>query len=282
MIRINDLKFSYTKDKFIEGVSFDVKKGEVFGFLGPSGAGKSTIQKIMIGLLPGYRGSVVVNGVEVRDHGNSFYEEIGVDFEYPSLYEKLTARENLDFFASLYSGEKFSTMELLEKVGLERDADKKVMEYSKGMKSRLSFIKSFIHKPKMLFLDEPTSGLDPSNARVMKDMIKEQKMAGTTIIITTHNMEDAAELCDRVAFIVDGRIPLLDTPHQLMLQESAKKVKYSYLDGDREIEIASTLDSLAEDGIFLDKIKRNELLTVHSGEPDLGDIFIKVTGRKLS
>lgn len=282
MIKINDLKFSYTKDKFIEGVSFDVKKGEVFGFLGPSGAGKSTIQKIMIGLLPGYRGSVVVNGVEVRDHGNSFYEEIGVDFEYPSLYEKLTARENLDFFASLYSGEKFSTMELLEKVGLERDADKKVMEYSKGMKSRLSFIKSFIHKPKMLFLDEPTSGLDPSNARVLKDMIKEQKMAGTTIIITTHNMEDAAELCDRVAFIVDGRIPLLDTPHQLMLQESAKKVKYSYLDGDREIEIASTLDSLAEDGIFLDKIKRNELLTVHSGEPDLGDIFIKVTGRKLS
>ncbi len=282
MIRINDLKFSYTKDKFIEGVSFDVKKGEVFGFLGPSGAGKSTIQKIMIGLLPGYRGSVVVDGVEVRDHGNSFYEEIGVDFEYPSLYEKLTARENLDFFASLYSGEKFSTMELLEKVGLERDADKKVMEYSKGMKSRLSFIKSFIHKPKILFLDEPTSGLDPSNARVMKDMIKEQKMAGTTIIITTHNMEDAAELCDRVAFIVDGRIPLLDTPHQLMLQESAKKVKYSYLDGDREIEIASTLDSLAEDGIFLDKIKRNELLTVHSGEPDLGDIFIKVTGRKLS
>lgn len=282
MIKINDLKFSYTKDKFIEGVSFDVKKGEVFGFLGPSGAGKSTIQKIMIGLLPGYRGSVVVNEVEVRDHGNSFYEEIGVDFEYPSLYEKLTARENLDFFASLYSGEKFSTMELLEKVGLERDADKKVMEYSKGMKSRLSFIKSFIHKPKILFLDEPTSGLDPSNARVMKDMIKEQKMAGTTIIITTHNMEDAAELCDRVAFIVDGRIPLLDTPHQLMLQESAKKVKYSYLDGDREIEIASTLDSLAEDGIFLDKIKRNELLTVHSGEPDLGDIFIKVTGRKLS
>ncbi|MDD3661100.1 MAG: ABC transporter ATP-binding protein [Lachnospiraceae bacterium] len=282
MIRINDLKFSYTKDKFIEGVSFDVKKGEVFGFLGPSGAGKSTIQKIMIGLLPGYRGSVVVNGVEVRDHGNSFYEEIGVDFEYPSLYEKLTARENLDFFASLYSGEKFSTMELLEKVGLERDADKKVMEYSKGMKSRLSFIKSFIHKPKILFLDEPTSGLDPSNARVMKDMIKEQKMAGTTIIITTHNMEDAAELCDRVAFIVDGRIPLLDTPHQLILQESAKKVKYSYLDGDREIEIASTLDSLAEDVIFLDKIKRNELLTVHSGEPDLGDIFIKVTGRKLS
>ncbi len=282
MIKINDLKFSYTKDKFIEGVSFDVKKGEVFGFLGPSGAGKSTIQKIMIGLLPGYRGSVVVNGVEVRDHGNSFYEEIGVDFEYPSLYEKLTARENLDFFASLYSGEKFSTMELLEKVGLERDADKKVMEYSKGMKSRLSFIKSFIHKPKILFLDEPTSGLDPSNARVMKDMIKEQKMAGTTIIITTHNMEDAAELCDRVAFIVDGRIPLLETPHQLMLQESAKKVKYSYLDGDREIEIASTLDSLAEDVIFLDKIKRNELLTVHSGEPDLGDIFIKVTGRKLS
>ena len=282
MIKIRDLKFSYTKDTFIEDVQFDVKRGEVFGFLGPSGAGKSTIQKIMIGLLPGYEGSVVVNGKEVRNHGSDFYEEIGVDFEYPSLYEKLTARENLDFFASLYAGEKYDTMELLKKVGLERDANKKVVEYSKGMKSRLSFVKALIHKPKILFLDEPTSGLDPSNARVMKDMILEQKKAGTTIIITTHNMEDAAQLCDRVAFIVDGKIPLLDTPHKLMVQEGAKKVKYSFLDGTREVEVITALEDLSEDRLFLDKMKHHELLTVHSGEPNLGDIFIKVTGRKLS
>ena len=282
MIRLDNMSFSYTKQPFIENISFTVKPGEIFGFLGPSGAGKSTIQKILIGMLPEYSGNVIVNGIEVREHNNSFYENIGVDFEYPSLYEKLTARQNLDFFSSLYAGERYTANEMLDLVGLLRDGDKKVSEYSKGMKSRLNFIKSLMHKPRILFLDEPTSGLDPSNARVMKEMIVAQKELGTTIILTTHNMEDAAELCDRVAFIVEGKIKTLDTPHNLIMKKGAKTLKYSYAQGRDEIFSEVMLDGVAKDETLKKIIAENRLLTIHSCEPTLGDIFIEVTGRRLS
>lgn len=282
MIDLYDLCFSYTKQPFIRNISFSVSDGEIFGFLGPSGAGKSTIQKILIGMLPAYDGSAVIDGVEVKRHDNSFYERIGVDFEYPSLYEKLTARQNLDFFASLYSGDKCEKVELLSAVGLLRDADKKVSDFSKGMKSRLNFIKALVHKPKILFLDEPTSGLDPSNARQMKDMILQQKALGTTIILTTHNMEDAAELCDRVAFIVDGEIRALDTPHALIMRKGAKKLRYSYLENEGEKQAECFLDATADDELLNTLLVQNRLLTVHSSEPSLGDIFMDITGRRLS
>lgn len=281
MITTKDLAFSYTKEPFVRDIVFSVKSGEIFGFLGPSGAGKSTIQKVLIGLLPNYSGSVLVNGKEVKKHNNDFYEDIGVDFEYPSLYEKLTARQNLDFFASLYSGEKYSANELLSMVGLLRDADKKVSDFSKGMKSRLNFIKALIHKPKILFLDEPTSGLDPSNAREMKDIILQQKAEGVTIILTTHNMEDAAELCDRVAFIVDGQIRAMDTPHALVMQKGAQTLSYTYIENGEEKKKESILKETSCDKELIDLIANDRLLTIHSKEPNLGDIFMEVTGRRL-
>ncbi len=282
MIEIKDLSFSYSKQKFIENLSFDVKLGEIFGFLGPSGAGKSTIQKILIGLLPGYDGSVVVNGTEVSMRKNSFYEEIGVDFEYPTLYEKLTARQNLEFFGSLYSGEKYDVQELLEMVALQNDADKKVSDFSKGMRSRLNFVKAFIHKPKMLFLDEPTSGLDPANARTMKDIILKLREQGTTIIITTHNMQDAQELCDRVAFIVDGDVKELETPHNLIMRSGAAELRYTYLEAGVEQEAGCLVNQTATDTQLHRLLNENRILTIHSTEPNLGDIFCEITGRKLS
>ncbi len=282
MIEIKDLTFSYSKQKFIENLSFDVKQGEIFGFLGPSGAGKSTIQKILIGLLPGYGGSVVVNGTEVSMRKNSFYEEIGVDFEYPTLYEKLTAKQNLEFFGSLYSGEKYDVQELLEMVALQNDADKKVSDFSKGMRSRLNFVKAFIHKPKMLFLDEPTSGLDPANARTMKDIILKLREQGTTIIITTHNMQDAQELCDRVAFIVDGDVKELDTPHNLIMRSGAAELRYTYLEAGVEQEAGCLVNQTATDTLLHRLLNENHILTIHSTEPNLGDIFCEITGRKLS
>lgn len=152
MISVEHVAFSYNKKPFIEDISFHVNVGECFGFLGPSGAGKSTLQKILIGMLPQYRGNVRVFGNEVREHKNDYYEKIGIDFEFPSLYEKLTAKENLDFFASLYKGSIRNQDELLQEIGLQYDADKKVSDYSKGMKSRLNFIKSLLHQPEILFL----------------------------------------------------------------------------------------------------------------------------------
>ena len=158
MIQVSNLSFSYTKQPFISDMNFSVSSGEIFGFLGPSGAGKSTLQKILIGMLRTYQGSCMVNGVECRKRTKRFYEEIGVDFEFSTMYEKLTARENLRFFSSLYEKKPRPMEELLRMAGLEQDADKRVSEYSKGMKSRLNFIKALLHDPLLLCLDEISSG----------------------------------------------------------------------------------------------------------------------------
>ncbi len=280
MIQVQNLRFSYTKKPFINNMSFDVQKGEIFGFLGPSGAGKSTLQKILTGLLTTYVGSVVVNGCEVKKHDYGFYENIGVDFEFPSLYEKLTARENLLFFASLYK--KYQAIDpLLECVGLMSDADKKVSDFSKGMKARLNFIKALLHNPDLIFLDEPTSGLDPSNARIMKDIILMEKAKGKTILLTTHNMYDATELCDRVAFIVDGELRALDTPHNLIMSRGASKVRYTYFYDGREKQVEIPLSQTGRDDMLHRLIHENRLLSIHSSEPTLNDIFVELTGRCL-
>ncbi|CZR78846.1 Fluoroquinolones export ATP-binding protein/MT2762 [Clostridioides difficile] len=280
MIKVDDLSFSYTDRDFLQNINFEVGKGEILGFLGPSGAGKSTLQKILIGMITNYGGSVIVNGVESKRHSNKFYENIGVDFEFPSLYEKLTAIENLKYFGSLYSKKLLSIDELLKSVGLENEANKRVSEYSKGMKSRLNFIKALLHNPDILFLDEATSGLDPSNSKVMKDIILSEKSKGKTIILTTHNMLDATELCDRVAFIVNGKISALDTPHNLIMSKGAIKVRYTYFDnGEKTSECF--LNNTANDKNLNMLIEKNKLLSIHSSEPTLNDIFIEITGRNL-
>lgn len=282
MILVKDCAFSYDKKPFISDVNFEVGKGEIFGFLGPSGAGKSTLQKILIGLLKNYSGSVQVFGKEVRDQKDDYYEHIGIDFEFPSFYEKLTAVENLKFFSSLYKNAPRNIDSLLEQIGLLRDKDKKVASYSKGMKSRLNFIKALVHDPELLFLDEPTSGLDPSNSRIMKNMILEEKNAGKSIIITTHNMQDAAELCDRVAFIVDGHVKAMDTPHNLIMKKGAGVISYSYLEDGKEVKAECPVTESGKDSELQKLIAGGKILTIHSMEPDLGDIFMEVTGRGLN
>lgn len=281
MIEINDLSFSYTKQPFIENMSFSVKQGEILGFLGPSGAGKSTLQKILTGQLPNYSGGVRVFGQEVSAHGRDFYERIGIDFEFPTLYEKLTARENLAFFASLYAPPLRNIDELLAGVELSHDADKKVSEYSKGMKSRLGFLRALINDPDILFLDEPTSGLDPANSRLMKRMILDEKERGKTVILTTHNMQDAQELCDHVAFIVNGSIAALDTPHALILKRGAASLRYSWLEDGTEMSGECALDGTGADERLKKLISESRLITAHSAEPNLGDIFMELTGRSL-
>jgi fluoroquinolone transport system ATP-binding protein len=166
-------------------------------------------------------------------------------------------------------------------VGLFQDADKKVSDFSKGMKSRLNFIKSLLHDPGVLFLDEPTSGLDPSNARVMKDIILAEKAKGKTIILTTHNMYDATELCDRVAFIVDGNLKALDTPHNLIMSKGASRIEYTYSADGEEKKNQIPLNSISKDRILPGLIANNQLLSIHSSEPTLNDIFVELTGRQL-
>lgn len=275
------LKYPGSKNDTINGVSFKVDQGEIFGFLGPSGAGKSTLQKILTGVLRNYRGSVKVLETEIKHRNNLFYENIGVDFEFPNFYGKFTALENLNYFASLYIKKTKDPMHLLELVGLHNDADKKVLNFSKGMKMRLGFIRSILHDPKLLFLDEPTSGLDPTNARTIKDMILEQKKLGKTIILTTHNMHDAEELCDRVAFIVDGEIKAMDTPLSLRKHIRDTEVEYTYSQGEKLIKKTALLSNLHMDKDFITILKSSSLSSIHSKEQTLEDVFIELTGRCL-
>lgn len=281
MIQVSNLNFSYTVTPFISDINFEVGKGEIFGFLGPSGAGKSTLQKILTGVITNYQGNVVVGGTQVRDRGNDFYEEIGVDFEFTSLYEKFTATENLRFFGSLYKKDLLPVEELLSMVGLAQHANKRVSDFSKGMKSRLNFVKALIHQPSIIFLDEPTSGLDPTNSRVMKDIILDLKREGRTIILTTHNMHDAVELCDRVAFIVDGKIKLMDSPKNLIRQKGDAKILYSYIENGVEMQGEVFKSETSKDVMLQKLISENSLLSIHTHEATLEDIFIETTGRRL-
>ncbi len=272
----------------------------MFGFLGPSGAGKSTTQKILIGLLEDYRGSIRVMGRNLADWGSDYYERIGVSFEFPNHYLKLTANENLRYFGALYrgtnGGTKHPPASLLELVGLEDDGDQLVSQYSKGMKTRLGMARALLHDPELFFLDEPTAGLDPVNARRIVDLIQDQRASGKTVFLTTHDMAVADELCDRVAFIVDGRIALIDTPRALKLRGGEPEVRVEYLtdpSADRATSGGGDTNSagrgseqfplagLGDNKRFLELIRSREVQTIHTLEATLADVFIQVTGRGL-
>lgn len=283
MIEVNKLRFSYNaKEEAIKNISFSAEAGEIFGFLGPSGAGKSTTQKILIGILKHYEGSVKVMNRELRNIKKDYYEHIGVGFELPNLYTKFTALENMMFFKSLYSTPTLNPIELLKSVGLEENAATKVSDFSKGMKMRLNFCRAFLNDPKVVFLDEPTSGLDPVNSKKVKDYILKMKEQGKTIFLTTHNMNIAEELCDKVAFIVKGEIPIIDSPRELKIRYGNKRLIAEYKKADVLISREFSLEGLGENKEFLDILRNKSLQTLHTQEATLEDIFIKVTGRSLS
>ena len=234
MIDIKHLTHRYPgADKnALEDISFSIEKGEIFGFLGPSGAGKSTTQGIITGLLPLQQGEVLVDDVPVTKLGKSFFNRLGVSFELPYIYEKLTGYENLKFYAGLFDVPTEDPLNLLTMVGIADSAHQKAGKYSRGMKQRLNFARSLINKPEILFLDEPTAGLDPGTAAMIKDIIHQQIDRGATIFLTTHNMFTADELCDRVAFINEGRLVAMDTPRNLKLQYGQNSVQVEYGNGD--------------------------------------------------
>jgi fluoroquinolone transport system ATP-binding protein len=284
MLDVRDLHFTYPQGKAaaVRGLNVTVQRGEVFGFLGPSGAGKSTTQKILTGLLKGYTGSVCVFERELKTWGSSYYERIGVGFELPNHYLKLTARENLDYFRSLYQRPTADPAELLAQVGLADDADTLVANFSKGMRMRLNFVRAILHQPDLLFLDEPTSGLDPVNAQAIKNLIAAKKAAGTTIFLTTHNMAVADELCDRVAFIIDGEIKALDTPKALKLRYGKRVVRVEHQVNGHLEGAEFALDGLGTNAQFLDLLNGAAVQTIHTQETTLEKIFIQLTGRDLS
>ena len=281
MYQINNLTFKYPKsaENTIKGISFEIKEGEIFGLLGPSGVGKSTTQKILTKLLANYEGEILYKGEDLKSYGKSYYEEIGVGFEMPVHFSKLTAAENINFFKKLYKST-IDTDELLKRVGLYEDRHKRVSEFSKGMKIRLNFVRAMLNNSKMLFLDEPTNGLDPHNARIIKEIIKEYRQEGGTVLLTTHLMNDVDELCDRVAFMANGEIVEMDSPKNLKLKYGERRVEVEYREGEEIKKESFSLDTLKYDYNFINLIKTREILTIHSKEMTLDDIFIEVTGVK--
>jgi len=279
MITVRDLGFAYPRadDPAIRNLDFDIENGEVFGLLGPSGAGKSTTQNVLIGLLEGYTGEATVMGTPLDRWGNDYFERIGVAFEVPNHFSKLTARENLTFFASLYDGEKEDPVELLALVGLADQADVRVGQFSKGMKHRLTFARSLLNRPSLWFLDEPTAGLDPISARRIREIVKDRQREGVTTFLTTHDMMVADELCDRVGFIVDGRLEVIDTPTRLKRQYGTRTVRVEHDSGVAEFD----LDGLAVDPAFQAVIRDHRIETMHSQETTLEQVFVEVTGRSL-
>lgn len=283
MIHVEGLTYSYPGANLpvLKNISFDIEKGEIFGFLGPSGAGKSTTQKVLNGLLRGYEGSVRVNGTDLSSMDRTFYEKIGVAFEFPNLYLKLSALENLQLFASFFKSTTRDPHELLEMVNLHEDRDTRVEAFSKGMKMRLNFVRALLNNPEILFLDEPTAGLDPGNARIMKDTILNMQKKGVTVFLTTHHMADAGELCNRLAFMVDGTLPVIDSTQKLKIEHGRKVVRVEYLDKQEKQSLEFELKGLSSNLKFREIIQNKEILTIHTLEASLEDIFIKITGQQL-
>lgn len=281
MIDVKGLTYTYpgAAAATVKGHEFRVAQGEVFGFLGPSGAGKSTTQNILIGLLEGYEGQVDVLGQSLASWGPDYYRRIGVSFELPNHYLKLTAQENLRYFCDLYGAPATVVEEVLSLVDLTSHADKPVGAFSKGMKNRLNFARSLLHGPELWFLDEPTSGLDPVNAVRIRELILSRKKQGVTTMLTTHDMHTAEAVCDRVAFIVDGQIQLIDTPDELRRRYGKRELRLTFQAGD---DLTFPLDGLVQNEPFQQAIQRPELLTMHSQETTLEDVFVQVTGKRLS
>ncbi len=266
----------------VHDMAFTIGAGEIFGFLGPSGAGKSTTQRILVRLLRGWQGDIRVLGRDLRAWGDDYFERVGVTFELPNHYLRLTARENLRFFAALYRTQTDDPDALLAAVGLGAAADERVADLSKGMQMRLNLGRALLPRPDLLFLDEPTSGLDPVNTRLVKDLVRAQQARGCTVFLTTHDMAAADDLCDRVAFVVDGTIAAIGSPRALRLSLGGRHVAVETREGARTVTHRFPLDGLSDEPSFLQLLRGDAVETIHTQEASLADVFVAVTGRGLA
>ncbi|MDP2401208.1 MAG: ABC transporter ATP-binding protein, partial [Actinomycetota bacterium] len=281
-IRVEGLSYSYGDIDAVRNVNFDVMPGEILGFLGPNGAGKSTTIKMLTGQLPPKSGRAEILGMETGHDDPAIQAQIGVCFEEKNLYLNMSALENLNFYASLFGIKDADAMEVLRRVGLADRANDRVHSFSKGMRQRMMISRAFINKPKVLFLDEPTDGLDPVTSASIRKTIKEEAERGAAILLTTHDMFEADELSDRVAFINDGEIVALDTAENLKLKYGTRSVKVRLREGDGVREEHIPLDEGDSSARISSLASSPDLMTIHTEEATLEHIFIELTGRGLA
>ena len=279
-IEVTDLSYSYGDQKAVDSVSFGVAAGEIFGLLGPNGAGKSTTIKMLTGQLRPAGGSIVVLGMEMPSKREQVQARMGVCFEEKNLYLQMSARENLGFFAELFGMKGFDPTDLLRRVGLADRASDRVSGYSKGLRQRLMMARALINKPDVLFLDEPTDGLDPVSARSVRSIIRTEAERGAAVVLTTHDMMEADQLSDRVAFINEGSILACDEPDRLKLAHGTRSVRIRY-DGDTP-EMVIPLDGDESHDKLAGALARGDVMTVHTEEATLEDVFVAYAGRGLA
>ena len=277
-----ELTYSYGQLLAVDHVSFRVAEGEILGFLGPNGAGKSTTVKMLTGQLRPRSGRATLLGIDVAREAEKVQARIGVCFELPNLYEQMSAAENLTLFARLFGVKSFNATDLLKRVGLGGREHDRVEGYSKGMKQRLMVARSLVNQPSILFLDEPTEGLDPTSSETIRNIILQERERGATVFLTTHDMMEADKLSDRVAFINQGHIVALDTPHNLKQQYGKRALKAQIATPDGGLESREiVLDRPETASDVRDLFGKERVITVHSEEASLEDIFIDITGRGL-
>jgi ABC-2 type transport system ATP-binding protein len=278
VIEVKNLVKSFGNKTALKDVSFSVKKGETIGFLGPSGSGKTTTIKILTAQLQPTGGDVKVFGTSLKKLKDPQYmKRIGVLTDNSGLYDRLTVYDNLALYCDLYEIDKRRIHEVLVDVNLVEEEKTRIQKLSKGMKQRVTLARAILHKPQLLFLDEPTSALDPVNTKHIHKGLKRLNAEGTTIFLTTHDMLEAEELCDRVAFLHNGEVRLFDAPEKLRSQHSDSTVSL-LLKGQRKVVVETNEEGAKE---IYNYMKQGELLTIHSNEPTLGDLFVKLTGREL-
>ncbi|KYG29612.1 ABC transporter ATP-binding protein [Alkalihalobacillus trypoxylicola] len=278
VIAVEHLSKKFKEATALKDLSFSVQAGEIFGFLGPSGSGKTTTIKILTGQLAQSSGKANVLGKPVEQINENIYEQVGIVTDNSGLYEKMTVYSNLKVFAKILNVKKERITELLERVGLEEHKHKLANQLSKGMGQRLVLARALLHQPKVLFLDEPTSGLDPSTALAVHELLFELRKNGTAIFLTTHNMDEATKLCDRVALLNEGLIVEHGPPKEVCLKyHSEKKYKIQLTDGQAFV-LPHSNETTERIRVWMAK---DELMTIHSCEPTLEKVFLEVTGREL-
>jgi len=277
-IEAENLTRDFNGLRAVEQVSFVAEVGEVFGFLGPNGAGKTTTIRMLTGQLNPTAGHATVAGYDIVRERGGLKPHIGVVFEHQNLYERMSARENLNFSAQLYAVDPHRVDQVLEEVGLSERAKDAIKKYSNGMRQRLLIARALLHQPKVLFLDEPTRGLDPAMAREIRRMVAALARQGMTVFLTTHYMEEADQLCRRVAFLNQGRIVALDSPERLKVKHG-KRLLAARLDDGTQATLAP--DNPGDRQRLTELMAQGRVLTLHSAEATLEEVFIQLTGRRL-
>ena len=278
MITANGICKSFAGRQVLSGIDLDIKPGMIFGLLGPSGAGKTTLIKIITGQLGFDSGDIAVFGKNVSELTGEDKRRFGIMMDDHGVYERLSCTDNLKIFADIYGISHSKIMPALEEVGLKGAAGKPAMKLSKGMRARLQLARVFMVSPEILFLDEPTSGLDPMTMKYIHKLIQNRKAAGCTIFLTTHNMEEATELCDEVALLNDGKIVDSGNPSEICRRYNHQKAINIHLKTGEDLTLSDGIESADEISALF---RQGKIETIHSSEPTLETVFIELTGRKL-